>query len=42
MFDKLIDLYSPSELLFGFDESNSPKVKESVFRGFVRDACDPV
>jgi hypothetical protein len=40
MFEKLLDLFHPSEWLVGFDEGKPPRVKGSVSRAFVRDAGD--
>lgn len=38
MFEKLLDLFHPSEWLVGFDKSKPPRVKGSVSWAFVRDA----
>lgn len=40
MFEKLIDLFHPSEWLIGFDDSKPPRVKGNVTRAFVREAGD--
>ena len=40
MFEKLLDLFHPSEWLVGFDESKPPRGKGSVSRAFVCDAGD--